>query len=222
MHASVVVLAFHGNADLARWFVPWARDVATNTGAAVVLPEYRGYDGLAGTPTYEGSALDARAALALVRDGLDVPPDRLVYFGHSLGSAIAAELAVVLPPRTLILQAPLSSARAMAQQMWVPGLTRFWRWISRVHFDTTACVAALGIPVWVAHGERDGVTPAWMGRAVFQAAARKGQLLLVPTAGHNDVAESGGPAYWDWLKGAVGDESSRSAIIEDESKGYLH
>ena len=39
---STVVLAFHGNADIARWFVPWASVLAHETGACVVLPEYRG------------------------------------------------------------------------------------------------------------------------------------------------------------------------------------
>lgn len=200
-----VVLAFHGNADIARWFIPWASVVVEETSACVVLPEYRGYDGIVGRPSYDASARDAQAALAFVRESLRIPPPRTVYFGHSLGTAIAAELAAVEPPRSLVLQSPFSTARAMARRMFVPGLSMFWRFVSRVHFDTIARVRALAAPVWVAHGDRDMVVPVHMGREVFNAALEPGELLVVHGAGHNDVADVGGRAYWQWLDRAIRD-----------------
>jgi fermentation-respiration switch protein FrsA (DUF1100 family) len=201
--ANPVVLAFHGNADLARWFVPWAAEVVRQTAACVVIPEYRGYDGAPGSPTYAASALDARAALAFVHDTLAVDASRLVYFGHSLGTAIAVELARVEPPRSLILQSPFTSARAMAKRMFLPGLAFFWGVVSRVHFDTLAALRQLRVPVWVAHGTRDLIVPVRMGREVFDAAPVKGDLLIVDGAGHNDVAEVAGDSYWSWLEAAV-------------------
>ena len=201
--ASTVVLAFHGNADIARWFVPWAAAVHEETDACVVLPEYRGYDGITTAPSYASSALDARAALELVRDSMHVSSDRIVYFGHSLGTAVAAELTSVATPRALVLQAPFSTARAMAARMFLPGLTTFWRVISRVHFDTIARVRALGAPVWVAHGDRDLIIPVRMGHEVYEAAAHRGDLLIVHGAGHNDVPDVGGPSYWSWLRRAI-------------------
>ena len=198
-----LVIAFHGNADLARNLVPWAAEIVRRTRAAVILPELRGYDGLAGEPTYASAARDARAALRLVRDSLGIPPRRLAYFGHSLGSAIATELASEEPPAVLILESPLSSARAMAQRMFLPGLTMFWRLVSRVHYDTVRRVRELRVPVWVAHGDRDVIIPARMGREVFSAAAVQGELLIVHGAGHNDVADRGGDAYWAWMQRAM-------------------
>jgi len=198
-----VILAFHGNADLARWFVPWAAEVVRQTSACVVIAEYRGYDELGGRPTYADSALDSRAALAFVRESLEVDPSRLVYFGHSLGTAIATELALFESPRALVLQSPFTSARAMAARMFLPGLTLFWAAISRVHFNTIAAVRRLRCPVWVAHGTRDLIIPVRMGREVFEAAAMKGELLIVDRASHNDVPEAGGDAYWKWLECAV-------------------
>jgi fermentation-respiration switch protein FrsA (DUF1100 family) len=199
---SFVILAFHGNADLARWLVPWAMQVSRETGAAVVLPEYRGYDGLPDAPTYLAVSQDALMALALVRDEMRVAPNRIVYFGHSLGSAVAAELSAVAPPRALVLQSPFTSARAMARRMIVPGLGALWRIISRVHYDTVARVRGLAAPVWVAHGDRDLVIPLRMGREVFAAAGRRGELLVVRGAGHDNVDEVGGDTYWDWLRRA--------------------
>jgi pimeloyl-ACP methyl ester carboxylesterase len=207
-----VVLVFHGNAEVARWLVPWAATLARATDACVVLAEYRGYDGLAGPPSYASSAHDAAAALDYVLGSLKVPPSNVVFFGHSLGSAIAAELAATIHARALVLQAPFSSARAMASRMIVPGLRAFFRLISRVHFDTIACVAGTKAPVWVVHGDRDVVVPVRMGREVFAAAAFPGELLVVRGAGHNDVAEIGGSAYWSWLTRAVRSEPANVAI----------
>lgn len=200
---STVMIAFHGNADVARWFLPWASNAARAANACVMLPEYRGYDGLAGSPSYQASALDARAALHYARESLHVPPDSLVVFGYSLGSAIATELAAHMRPRALVLQAPFTSMNAMAARMYVPGLQFFFAMITRVRYNTLALVRALQTPVWVAHGDRDRVVPLEMGKEVFEAARNRGQLLVVRGAGHMDLPEVGGAAYWSWLANAV-------------------
>lgn len=198
-----VVLAFHGNADLAAWQIPWAKEVHRRTGWAVFLAEYRGYGGATGTPSYTGSALDARAALNTVRDSFGVPPARIAIFGHSLGSAIATELASHVQPAVLVLQSPFSSARDMARIIIARPMHVAWRAIARVHFDTESRVRDIAVPVWVAHGEDDFIIPVRMGRAVHDAARRKGELLLVPEAGHNDLSVVGGENYWSWIERAL-------------------
>lgn len=198
-----LLLAFHGNADLARNLIAWAVMVWGTSGVAVLLPELRGYDGVTGRPTYLDAARDARAAYRFAIEGLGASGDRIAIFGHSLGSAIATELASEQRPTALLLQSPFTSAQAMARRMNLPGLTLFWRLISRVHYDTADRVRTLMAPVFVAHGERDRVVPATMGRAVYDAAAVKGELLLVPSAGHNDVAERAPSEYWSWIRGAL-------------------
>jgi fermentation-respiration switch protein FrsA (DUF1100 family) len=198
-----IILAFHGNAIISRWMIPWAREVSRRFGATVVLPEYRGYDGLAGTPTYAAASLDAAAALAAVRERFHVSATDMIFYGHSLGTAIATELASNDPPRALVLESPFTSARDMAGLMPVVGVRLIWTAISRVHYQTSVRVATLDVPVSVVHGERDVVVPARMGRAVHAAARRKGSLLVIPEAGHNDVAIAGGDAYWRWLGEAI-------------------
>jgi fermentation-respiration switch protein FrsA (DUF1100 family) len=193
------LLVFHGNAEIAAWNLPWAQEVARRTGAVVLLAEYRGYAGLTGRPTYTGSKLDAQAAYEYARDALGATPERTVIYGHSLGSAIGVELAAAIKPRSLLLEAPFTSARAMAARLGVPGVLPLWRAISRVHYDTRSRVAELDTPVSVVHGDRDMVTPVHMGREVFQAARRKGDLLVLEGVGHNDVVETGGERYWEWL-----------------------
>src|SRR6185312_2694720 len=62
-----VLICCQGNADLAVWQMDWARTVERRTGDSVFLAEYRGYMSLGGSPTYETSKLDARAAYDHVR-----------------------------------------------------------------------------------------------------------------------------------------------------------
>ena len=131
VRAERFLIAFHGNADLARFLVPWAQAATRVASVAVMLPELRGYDGLPGRPTYRDAACDARAAREFVERQLTVRDDRIAYFGHSLGSAIAAELAAESTPIALLLQSPFSSARAMARRMALPGLSLFWPLVSR-------------------------------------------------------------------------------------------
>ena len=198
-----VLICFHGNADLAVWQMDWARAVERRTGYSVFLAEYRGYMSLGGSPTYESSKLDARAAYDHVRIAFGVGLERIAYFGHSLGSAVAAELAEMHPPAALVLQAPFSSARAMARLIISPPVVLAWRAISRIHFDTERLVADLDVPVSVSHGTRDRIVPVRMGKEVYQAARKKGELLIVDGAGHGDVAEVGGEKYWRWLRAAL-------------------
>ena len=198
--AGQLLMAFHGNADLARNLIPWAQRATAEAPVAVLIPEIRGYDGLSGRPTYVSAARDARAARRFAADELRLPDSRIALFGHSLGSAIAAELASEALPSALLLQSPFSSARAMARRMKLPGLSLFWPIVSRVHYDTAERVRVLQAPVSVAHGLRDMIVPARMGRAVFDAAAVKGDLLLVPSAGHNDVSERAPAEYWSWFR----------------------
>lgn len=197
-----LLIAFHGNADLAAWVLPWAEEVAQRTRWAVLVPEYRGYGGLAGRPDYAGSQRDARASYRAAREQLGVDSSRIVLYGHSLGSAIATELAAEHAPAALVLVSPFTSARDMARVMARP-VAGLWGVIGRVHFDTRERVASVDAPVFIAHGADDDVIPVAMGRAAHAAARTKGELLVVPGAGHNDLESVAGAAYWEWLGGAL-------------------
>jgi uncharacterized protein len=199
LSGSGLVLAFHGNADLAAWQIPWAAELSRRTGRAVLLAEFRGYGGLPGTPTYVGGRLDARAAYAVARDTLGVPHERIALYGHSLGSAIAAELAREVDAEVLVMVAPLTSVRQMARRISPGAVLLFWTGVARVHYDTETIVRSLNTPVWVAHGLHDDVIPVEMGRRVFGVAKVQGELLVLDTASHNDVVEQGGERYWQWL-----------------------
>src|SRR2546423_1073696 len=131
-------------------------------------------------------------------------PERILFqpprlYQEALVSGIAAELAEIHPPRALLLQAPFTSAQAMARIIVWPPITFIWRLLSRIHFDTTAIVSDLDVPVSVAHGKHDRVVPFRMGMQVFKAAKCKGPLLVVEHGAHNDLAQTAGEDYWRWV-----------------------
>ena len=66
-------------------------------GLAVLLMDYRGYGGNPGSPSEEGLAADAVAAIEALAE-LGYPPERTIYFGESLGSGVVAALQARRPP----------------------------------------------------------------------------------------------------------------------------
>jgi uncharacterized protein len=201
--AKGLLLCFHGNADLAVNAIDWARKVSQSTGFTVMLAEYRGYMNLGGRPSYLTSQVDSEAAFTHAIDSLRVTPDRIALYGHSLGTAVATELATRHTPLCLVLESPFTSAHDMARLIAWRGIEITWGVIARFHFDTLTAVTSIDAPVWIAHGTRDRLIPPEMGKQVFAAAKVKGRLLLVPDAAHNDVADVGGADYWRWLEAAL-------------------
>ena len=199
-----LVIAFHGNADLSVRMIDWAYEILERTGIPVMLAEYRGYMGIAGRPTYAGVGMDAEAAYTYAHEKLGIPDTSIALFGHSLGSAVAAELAAKHPARALILESPFTSARDMAAAMVGSWFTSsMWSLVSRLHFNTVSIVESLNVPVSVAHGGRDRVVPSRMGEAVYQQARVMGKWLFIRDASHNDMRTRGGEHYWEWITGAL-------------------
>lgn len=182
------VLVFNGNAGNRAHRVLLARALA-DRGLSVLLFDYRGYGGNPGTPSEEGLATDAAAAAATLADLSDGEP--LVFFGESLGAAVAARLAVESPPAALVLRSPFTSLADVAAVHYplVPA-----RLLLRDRFETLEAVRQVEVPVLVVAGSADPVVPADLSRFVHQAAAPGARWLLVEGAGHNDPDLSwGGP-----------------------------
>src|SRR5438445_126322 len=81
---------------------------------------------------------------------------RLVYFGESLGAAVALSLAVEQPPAALVLRSPFTSLADMGRVHYpfVPaGL------VLRDRFDSLGQVGRLTCPVLVIAGEQDRIVP---------------------------------------------------------------
>ena len=90
-----VILFFHGNGDSVAGSAVAVQHVSPRPGYGAVLPEYRGYAGLPGTPNEQGLYRDARAARRWMT-AQGITPARTIIIGYSLGSGVATQSAVEL------------------------------------------------------------------------------------------------------------------------------
>lgn len=197
------IFVLHGNGDLADSWIEWGDEVSSRTGWSVFIPEYRGYGGLPGYPTSDGAVQDARAALRFLGATYGAKAHDIVFYAHSLGTALGSQLADEAGARALILEAPMTSVLAVGQQNFGPPISWVLPLVSRIHLAPIEHVPRIRVPVWVAVGDRDAVIPPSMARLVYDSAPCKGRLLVVSGAGHNDVSTRGGDSYRQWLYAAV-------------------
>ena len=179
-----VVLVASGNAGHRGYRAPLAQALH-DTGLGVLLFDYRGYGGNPGSPSQNGLALDVRAARAFLLEDAGVPPERLFYFGESLGAAVVTELATEHPPAGLLLRSPFVDLASVAAVHY-PFLPA--RALLRDRFPVAEALARVEAPVTVVHGTADTIVPPEQSRAVAEAAPRLHQLVAVAGADHNDAA----------------------------------
>jgi uncharacterized protein len=182
------VIVFNGNGGNRAYRAPLAAALQAR-GFNVLLFDYRGYGGNPGAPSESGLTLDARAARAYVAARPDVQPGRIVYFGESLGAAVAATLATGQPPAALVLRSPFTSMADMAA-LHYPYLPA--RRFLRDRFDTIDRIARVGAPVLVIAGDADRIVPVEYSRRLFEAAASPRTFVLIRGADHNDDALTAG------------------------------
>ena len=178
----VTVLVFNGNAGNRAHRAPLAAALQRQ-GLQVLLLDYRGYGENAGTPSENGLAADSRAARAYLAGRRDVDQSRLVYFGESLGTAVAIDLAVEHPPAALVLRSPFTSMADLGQHHY-PFLPV--RLLLRDRFAAIDQIRHIRVPLLVIAGGHDRIVPTENSRRLYDAATTPKTLLVLPDADHND------------------------------------
>lgn len=175
-----VIMVFHGNAS----------DIGSNThifrdllaqGHGVFSVGYPGYPGNAETaPTQQGLTRAAQSQYDWLRTQ-DVSADRIIFYGTSLGSGVAAQLSRTRPPALLVMDAPFNSvldmARAQTRILPVRLLLRdTWR-------SDLALAAYDGPLIWI-HGDRDAVIPVQQGRKLYDSYDGPKSAHIISGSGH--------------------------------------
>lgn len=166
------VILFPGQWGLQTWNLPMIR-LLHEQSCSILIVNYRGYDGNPGTATEAGLYQDADAAWNhLTEQG--VPPDRIFIYGHSLGAAVAIDLASRKPAAALITDGAFDSVVSCgaARYPWLP-VSR----ISRCRFASVEKVPEIRYPKLFLHGLYDETIPVSHGRALFAAAAEPKQWV---------------------------------------------
>lgn len=196
-----VVFLFHGNGENVAGLLPNAWAYHTR-GLAVVMVEYPGYGGTAGSPTQRTvteAAVDAYDAMAARGD---VDTSRAVAHGFSLGGAVAAQLAERRELRGLVLESTFTSMSAMYRSMRIPGF------LCRDPFRTDEVLRSFDAPVLLFHGRHDDIVPASHSRKL-ETIARDATYVEMD-GGHND-GPSDPAEYWRQIDSFI--ERSLGVIV---------
>jgi fermentation-respiration switch protein FrsA (DUF1100 family) len=185
----VTVLVASGNAGDRSMRVPLAAALSRR-GLAVLLFDYRGYGGNPGSPSERGLAMDVRAARQYLVEQAGVPPQRLLYYGESLGAAVVTELATEHPPAGLILRSPFVDLAAVGREHY-PFLPVGA--LLKDRFPVAEHIAEIDVPITVVYGDRDTIVPPDQSRTVAAAARNPATIVEIPGADHNDRALLDGP-----------------------------
>lgn len=177
----------HGNARTLAHRAHKAR-LLLDAGYGVFLVGYRGYGGNPGRPSEEGLYADTRAALGWLI-GRGTTPERLVLYGESLGTGIAAQMATEQPDiAAVILEAPFTRLADLAPPYLLPGLASA---LLLDRYDTASKIPAIRRPILILHGEMDGVVPVAMGRTLVETARGRALGHFIPGGGHNNLWDMG-------------------------------
>jgi uncharacterized protein len=169
--------------------------------------DYRGYGESGGTPSEPGLYADATGAYRYLRDVLQVPPDRIVLFGHSLGSAVAIDLAGREPAAGIVLDGALASVVGRAQEVYpfVPV-----RWIARSRYASIEKIERVRMPKLFLHARDDEVIPFAHGRRLYEAATGP-KTFVALRGGHGDAFDVDSGTYFGAVREFLASLPSDSA-----------
>jgi fermentation-respiration switch protein FrsA (DUF1100 family) len=177
-----VLLYFCGNAgnlaDRAESLTEFARQECS-----IVAFNYRGTGESGGRPSEKGVYRDAAAVYDYMTDVLRVEPERIVFWGHSIGGAVATHLATRRGCAGLVLESTFRSAKVMAGRM-MPLLPL--RWFLSYRLDNEGNIPKIECPILFIHGTLDPVVPPEDSRRLYALAQAPADIWIIEGAGHND------------------------------------
>ncbi len=168
-----------------------------NAGVNVFIFDYRGYGESTGGPPREKLVYeDADRAWTYLVSERRLSPGTIAIYGHSLGSAVAVDLASRHPEAgALIVEGVLTSIADLANEMAVGSFVPV-RLILTERFDAISKIESVHIPTLILEGDSDRPVRA---RRLFDSAREPKQLVLIPGGGHEDSAEMNPKVYFGAL-----------------------
>jgi uncharacterized protein len=180
-----VIVYFHGNGGALRYRVARFKKLV-GSGIGLVALEYRGYGGNPGSPSERGLIADGEAAYAFA--AARYPVKQIVLWGESLGTGVAVAVAAKEPVGRLILEAPFTSAAAVAS-------LRYWympvRLLMKDQFHSDRRIGKITVPLLILHGVHDHVVPYAMGERMFELANKPKHIVRFLDGGHEDLDANG-------------------------------
>lgn len=163
--------------------------------------DYRGFGESNGAPDERGLYDDAMASYEYLTRTRRVRPERLIIFGHSLGSGVAIELASRVPAAGLIVEGAYTSVADRGQELYPYLLVKL---IATQRFPSLDRIPSIEIPKLFLHSPEDAVIPYAQGRRLFEA-ARGSKRFVDVRGGHEDAFRIDQTIYFDAVAALLDD-----------------
>jgi len=193
---------FHGRGGNVSHFENFAQTYAP-LGYGILMLDYRGFGLSKGTPSQKHIEEDSLAMVNYALKTLQIAPQNLVLYGHSLGNAGAlyvAQHVKNLPLKALILQSPFLSTPDMAaswatrnyqpntwKYRFIRALVMPFLWFNR--FDNTRLISGLNLPILMCASKADATLP-WQQSAKLVGSIENVHRFLSSTGGHDEFTWS--------------------------------
>jgi pimeloyl-ACP methyl ester carboxylesterase len=195
------ILYFHGNGEVVSDYdeiSPLYHQRKMN----LVVADYRGYGASGGTPTLTDLVQDAPLIFHGVREELSRKKLRkdLRVMGRSLGSIAALELASHRREemKGLIIESGFPSVVRIMFHLGVPAQVMGLEKIDQESLDR---LKKIYLPTLIIHGGQDSLVPLENAKAIYQhLGAQEKELLVIPSATHNDIMIVGFKDYFNALQ----------------------
>jgi pimeloyl-ACP methyl ester carboxylesterase len=179
--AKGVVLYFHGNRHDVEWYSRTAPDFTRN-GYEVWIWDYPGFGKSTGEFSEQKLYDYALVLYKLARSRW--PPSKIVIYGVSMGTGIAAELADIRDCRRLILESPYYSLESLGYH-YLPIYP--WGRMLHYHFPIYTHLPQVTAPVTIFHGTKDLTFP-YSNASRLKPLLKPGdEFITIDGGGHNDL-----------------------------------
>ncbi len=179
-----IIIMFHGNASHPAYNLS-KFDGLLSEGYGALLASYRGYADNPGHPTEQYLFSDAQSYLDWLNTRTEYAKSPRIYYGESLGSGVAVDLATRTPPAALILEAPFLSALDAAKRFYpyVP----FMNILMLDQYRSDLKIKDIHVPVLFLLAWKDEVVGFDGGKKLSDMANEPKRVEVFPYAYHNSI-----------------------------------
>jgi len=178
-----VVFYLKGNSRSIKGWGKFAKDFLSN-GYDFVMIDYRGFGKSTGKRSQKRLFNDSQFMYKWIREHYD--EDKIILYGRSLGSGVAARIASWNHPSMLILDSPYFSFYHNINRFmfWTP-----LKWLLRYDIRTDQYLKTASCPIHIIHGNKDRLIPFKQSEMLKDLYPDKIKLKEIDGAGHNDLQE---------------------------------
>jgi len=157
-------------------------------GYSIIVYDYSGYGHSEGIASEQQVYHDAQAVYDYLITNKKLQAEQIISYGHSLGAAIATDLAYNKPVAALILESPFTTAFRVKTTYSIVPFDKF---------TSIDKIKSIHAPVFITHSRDDPVIPFWHGKELFASANTPKKFLAFEREGHSNITHSA--QFWPEL-----------------------